>query len=234
MFGIGARELVVSAVIALIVFGPERLPELAAQLAKALRDVRRLSDELTGAFQRGLTRDDPATPDQTPAVRETVAPATADAAGSTIARSLRVETIPDELSTPSATAPGATPAVATPTGDRPHDDATIGRASLAGTTAAGPRSGLVGDAAAANGPRERADLGPTPTPSAEDGPGGLATALATTDQAGAAGARGEGAAARYTPLNPAVPVGPAWSSTVPPEEPCRLLRGRRRLSTFTQ
>lgn len=74
MFGIGAQELVVIAVIAPIVFGPERRPALAAQLAKASRDVRRLSDELTGEFRRSRRRDDPA--------------------GPAIARSLRVATVP--------------------------------------------------------------------------------------------------------------------------------------------
>jgi len=206
MFGIGAQEIVVIAVIALIIFGPERLPELAAQLAKALRDMRRLSDELTGEFQRSLTSDAPAAADQESAAGATEAPATPDEIGSAIARSLRVETVPDEPSIPRGTAQGAT-------GDRPHDDATIGRASLAGTTEAGPRIGYVGDTDPANVPPECPGPGPLPRPMSADGPVGRATAPATTGQAGAVGAQGADAA-RDTPRNPEAPGPPARPGVV--------------------
>ena len=46
MFGIGIEELIVILVIALIVVGPERMPELARQVGKAIRDVRRMYDNL--------------------------------------------------------------------------------------------------------------------------------------------------------------------------------------------
>ena len=48
MFGINAWEMIAIAVIALLVFGPERLPELASQAARVLREVRRMA---TGAKQ---------------------------------------------------------------------------------------------------------------------------------------------------------------------------------------
>jgi Tat protein translocase TatB subunit len=174
MFGIGAQELVVIAVIALIVFGPERLPELAARLAKALRDVRRLSDELTGEFQRSLADDNHALPDQGPTAGTAVTPATPDTVGSALARGLRVETIPDEpiLPTPEAT------------GDSPHGDAPSGRAAPTGTTVAAARSGGDGDSDPANVPPGRPDPGPLPSPMSADGLGGLA-AVPTRGQAGA-------------------------------------------------
>ncbi len=54
MFNIGGGELLVIALIALIVLGPERLPGAARQIGKTLADLRRLSsgfqDELRGAL----------------------------------------------------------------------------------------------------------------------------------------------------------------------------------------
>jgi len=46
MFGIGAQELLVIAVIALLVFGPKRLPELARSLGRGLAEFRRASSDL--------------------------------------------------------------------------------------------------------------------------------------------------------------------------------------------
>jgi Tat protein translocase TatB subunit len=50
LFGIGAEELVVIFIIALFVLGPERLPSLARDIGKAVRELRRASDELTDQF----------------------------------------------------------------------------------------------------------------------------------------------------------------------------------------
>jgi len=53
MFGIGIPELLVIMVVALIVLGPQRLPEVAKALGKALAEFRRatgdLSEELSNA-----------------------------------------------------------------------------------------------------------------------------------------------------------------------------------------
>lgn len=47
MFDIGLPEFLVIAMIALIVFGPERLPEMAAQLAKLLKSLRKQASDAT-------------------------------------------------------------------------------------------------------------------------------------------------------------------------------------------
>jgi sec-independent protein translocase protein TatB len=44
---IGITELIVILLLALLVVGPERLPELARQLAKVLRDIRKAYENLT-------------------------------------------------------------------------------------------------------------------------------------------------------------------------------------------
>lgn len=75
MFGIGPQEIVIIVIGALIIFGPQRLPEIAAQAGKALRDFRRMKDELTGELRQSLTLDDPTTPDRP--LTDTVAAASA-------------------------------------------------------------------------------------------------------------------------------------------------------------
>jgi Tat protein translocase TatB subunit len=47
MFGIGTPELLVILVVALIVLGPERLPEVARMLGRAMAELRRATSGLT-------------------------------------------------------------------------------------------------------------------------------------------------------------------------------------------
>jgi TatA/E family protein of Tat protein translocase len=53
-FNIGPMELMLILVIALLVFGPRRLPEIARDLGKAIRDFQRASQELEKEIQKGL------------------------------------------------------------------------------------------------------------------------------------------------------------------------------------
>lgn len=47
MFGIGIQELLVILVVALVVLGPQRLPEVARALGKGLGELRRAANGLT-------------------------------------------------------------------------------------------------------------------------------------------------------------------------------------------
>ena len=60
MFNIGGGELIVILLIALIVLGPQRLPDAARQLGKAMGDLRRLSSGFQNEMKQALeTADDP-------------------------------------------------------------------------------------------------------------------------------------------------------------------------------
>jgi sec-independent protein translocase protein TatA len=48
MFGLGIQELLVILVIALVIFGPSKLPQIGSGLGKAIRD-----------FKKGVSGDEP-------------------------------------------------------------------------------------------------------------------------------------------------------------------------------
>ena len=51
MFGIGMPELILIAVVALIVLGPKKLPDLAKSMGRAVREFRKATSELKETFQ---------------------------------------------------------------------------------------------------------------------------------------------------------------------------------------
>jgi Tat protein translocase TatB subunit len=58
MFGIGYQEMFIVLVVALVIFGPKRLPELAGQAGRWVRDFRRMSSDLTGEFEKTFAEVD--------------------------------------------------------------------------------------------------------------------------------------------------------------------------------
>ena len=58
MFNIGSGELALILVVALLVLGPKRLPELARGLGKFMREFRRQTDEVRSVVEREFYRMD--------------------------------------------------------------------------------------------------------------------------------------------------------------------------------
>jgi TatA/E family protein of Tat protein translocase len=59
MFDIGLQELLVIGVLALLVFGPSKLPELGRMFGRAMREFRRASDEFRSTVETNLRINEP-------------------------------------------------------------------------------------------------------------------------------------------------------------------------------
>ncbi len=87
MLNIGTPELLVIIVIALLVVGPERLPALARQIGRGLREFRKMQDDVKDLVKFDLddAPDRPATPaasPMAPGVHRTRRPASTNGDGS--------------------------------------------------------------------------------------------------------------------------------------------------------
>ncbi len=58
MFGLSFGEIVIIAVLALLLLGPERLPEAAKTLGKGLRELRKATEDLKGQVEREIYDDE--------------------------------------------------------------------------------------------------------------------------------------------------------------------------------
>ena len=54
---IGPLEILVVAVLALVVFGPERLPEMGRSLGKGMNQLKRMASEVKSEFDLSLEED---------------------------------------------------------------------------------------------------------------------------------------------------------------------------------
>lgn len=54
MFDLSITKLLVLAVIAVVIFGPDQLPKVAAQAGRALRELRRMADGARNDLREGL------------------------------------------------------------------------------------------------------------------------------------------------------------------------------------
>ncbi len=70
MLDIGFQELLVIFVIALLVFGPRRLPELGRALGRGIREFRRASDEFRSTIESNLMEEPAPMPEPVAATTE--------------------------------------------------------------------------------------------------------------------------------------------------------------------
>lgn len=123
MFGIGLPELIVIMAVALIVVGPDKLPDLAKTLAKQFVELKRAANSFKDSLQEEASSDTPDIPDtpwkqvnaaqylpenlvrETGAATETII----DAAETVVAKPVG-ETVPQPAATETdSTRPPATP-----------------------------------------------------------------------------------------------------------------------------
>jgi Tat protein translocase TatB subunit len=74
MFGVGMPELLVILVVALVVLGPKRLPEVARTLGKAMAEFRRQTADVMNEFQVQALLDDEPRRDTKPAAQPPAPP----------------------------------------------------------------------------------------------------------------------------------------------------------------
>ncbi|MDD8024979.1 MAG: TatA/E family twin arginine-targeting protein translocase [Acidobacteriota bacterium] len=59
MFGnIGMSEMMIIMVIALLVFGPKKLPEIGRSIGKAMREFKKSTEEIKDRFEEQIRADD--------------------------------------------------------------------------------------------------------------------------------------------------------------------------------
>ena len=73
MFGLGLQELLVILVIALLVVGPKRLPEIARTLGRSFAEFRRTSEEIRASLDVDF-REEESHPQRTQSWKEDLAP----------------------------------------------------------------------------------------------------------------------------------------------------------------
>ena len=66
---IGPLEILVVGVLALLVFGPEKLPEMARSVGKGMAQMKAMASDMKSEFDLGQEQRPPATPSTEPALK---------------------------------------------------------------------------------------------------------------------------------------------------------------------
>jgi len=103
MFGIGSTELIVILIVALIVIGPAKLPEMARSLGKALGEFRRVSSDVKRTIEMEAEQAEQKT--KTDQAKKELFPETAAAP----AKPAEAEAPQEKAAAAPAEAPAATP-----------------------------------------------------------------------------------------------------------------------------
>jgi len=133
IMGMGWEEMMIILIGALLIFGPDRLPEVAGQIGKFLRDIRKMTGDLTGELEKtagvgdikkavqnelagvkstvdSATKSVQSTANSAASsVNKTVAGATSSVKGTTTAAKATTSTTASKSTTSSTTAKAATP-----------------------------------------------------------------------------------------------------------------------------
>lgn len=60
LFGMGIPEIVIILIVAMLIFGPGRIPEIGRQLGRGIRAFRTITTDLTKEFTKALDAEDKA------------------------------------------------------------------------------------------------------------------------------------------------------------------------------
>ncbi len=101
MPNIGAPELIIILVIALLILGPGKLPEVGASIGKSIREFRKASSDVSDTMKVDTSPLPPATPREEATPAPAVAPTAADLPGAPT-----VPTAPSAGPRPSEPTPG--------------------------------------------------------------------------------------------------------------------------------
>lgn len=113
MLDIGFQELLIIMVIALLVFGPHKLPELGRALGRGLREFRRASDEFRTTIETNLQIHDDGSIIPPSSVPET-APASAGTDGAAVAAGPAADLSPNPVFADAPAAVGSEVGAGTP------------------------------------------------------------------------------------------------------------------------
>jgi len=94
MFGIGSTELIVILIVALIVIGPAKLPEMAKSLGKALGEFRRVSTDVKRTIE--MEAEQAEQKEKTAQAKKELFPETAKAADEPKSAETPAEAAPEE------------------------------------------------------------------------------------------------------------------------------------------
>ena len=101
VFGVGPLELVVVIVVALIFVGPERLPRLAADLARTIREVRKYTGSIAAEFNevvKDIEKETEAERTEWKDIGRGLSDASKSVSATTVCRPFRTTTTPSPLS----------------------------------------------------------------------------------------------------------------------------------------
>jgi sec-independent protein translocase protein TatB len=105
MFGLSFGELVIIAVLALLLLGPERLPDAAKTIGKGLREFRKATEDLKGQIETEIYADERRA--RLPAIGPAPAPGTVPQGPPPLATAENVPGLEAALAEPAAAMPPA-------------------------------------------------------------------------------------------------------------------------------